>query len=103
MYQVLSPVGQSILEVVPPTGRPLDLGGKTVCEITNGAYKSLMTFPIIRELLQKRYPDLRVVPYTEFPLQLGTGNTADLLQQTATATALMVENGCDAVITGNGG
>ena len=103
MYEVLSPLGESTVKVAPAVPRLSDLRGKTICEVTNGSFKSDVTFSIIRELLQKRYPDLRVIPYSEFPIQWVAGHTTDLLERVDTAVALMLQKGCDAVITGNGG
>ena len=103
MYEVLSPLGESTVEV-PATVRFLpDLKGKTICEVRNGLFKSEVSFPIIRELLQKRYPDLKVIPYSEFPTQWAQPHTAEILKRVDTAVALMVQKGCDAVITGNAG
>ena len=103
MYKVLSPLGESKVEVVPPAPRLPDLRGKTICEVTNASFKSEVTFPIIRELLQKRYPDVRVIPYTEFPVHYVQGSSTQMLQWVDNTVALMLEKGCDAVITGNGG
>ncbi|MBI2910091.1 MAG: hypothetical protein HYX92_20815 [Chloroflexi bacterium] len=61
-----------------------------------------MTFPIIRELLQKRYRDVKVIPYTEFPLQSVVGTTSGLRQRVDETLALALQKGCDAMITGNG-
>lgn len=61
-----------------------------------------VTFPIIRELLQKRYPGLRVIPYTEFPVQDVHCSTREQLERVDATVALAIEKGCDALITGNG-
>lgn len=103
MYEVMSPVGESTVAVAPPRPPLADLRGKTICEVMNARYRSELTFPLLRELLQKRYPDVKVVPYTEFPIQLNNLDAKTLVEQVGTAVALMKEKGCDAVITGNGG
>lgn len=100
--EVLSPAG---LAVVAPGGsaRRIDsLDGKTVGEVWNGVFKGDFTFPIIRKLLQARYPRLKVIPYTEFPHVPGSDNPTrqrELARQIAVAAK---EKGCDAVISGNG-
>lgn len=99
-------VSKVTLEVCDPTGpfeltelhapRLDSLAGKTICELSNGKWEQDRTFALIRELLQKRYPDARIVPYTEFPE--GTNEIQD-----ESITDLVRKKGCQAVITGNAG
>ncbi len=94
------------LEVYNPTGNTqliqshaprLDtLAGKTICELSNGEWGAQRIFPAIREALQKRFPDLKIIPYTEFPV--GTEKIDH-----ETATDMLVSRGCQAVISGNAG
>ncbi len=91
------------LEVYNPTGaidvteqhapRLGDLSGKTICELSNLVWEDYRTFPLIREQLQRRFPDAKIIPYTEFPGIYGV--EADVL------TKVIREKGCDAVIVGN--
>ena len=100
---VVSPTGS---ESVPPNAlaKRLDtLNGKTVCEIWNGDFKGDIMFPIYRELLRKRFPDAKIVPYTELPRAPLKGTPSyqrEVLQQ---IIAKLQERGADAVISGNGG
>ncbi len=60
------------LEVYDPTGtiemtelyapRLADLSGKTICELSDLTWEDHRTFPLIRELLQKRFPDVKIIP-----------------------------------------
>ncbi|MBI2910288.1 MAG: hypothetical protein HYX92_21810 [Chloroflexi bacterium] len=102
VYRVLSPLGLPTVKAPEVAPRLSDLKGKTVCEIWNGLFRGQVSFPIIRELLQKRYPNLKVVPYTEFPMQGVVGQTAGLQERVEAAIALAIQKGCDAVISGNG-
>jgi len=91
------------LEVYDPSGtveitqlyapRLTDLSGKTICELSDLAWEDRRTFPLIRELLQKRFPDLKIIPYTEFPGIYGV--EADVLAEA------IGEKGCDGAIVGN--
>ena len=91
------------LEVYDPTGtiektefyasRLADLSGKTICELSDLQWEDYRTFPLIRELLRRRFPDVKVVPYTEFPGIYGV--EADVLSE------VVKEKGCDAIIVGN--
>lgn len=100
--EVFSPLGRDTVQRIGAAPRLNTLEGKTLCEVWNGVFKGDVTFPVIRRLLQARYPHLKVIPYTEFPHAPGTDNPArqrELAQQIAT---LAREKGCDAVISGNG-
>lgn len=92
------------LEVFVPTGsardankfpyarRLPDLNGKTIGEISNSLWEANRIFPRIRELLKERYPDIKFVPYTEFP------NHADHIQDNEQLADMVIAKGCDAVI-----
>lgn len=102
MYEVLSPLGEPTVAGVASAPRLSDWRGKTICEISNGLFRSDVSFPLIRELLRKRYPDIKVIPYSEFPIQDRRGTTEQLHRNTDVAAALAIQKGCDAVISGNG-
>lgn len=102
---VVSPIGENVNDKAASLAPRLDtLNGKTVCEIWNGGFKADVMFPIIEQMLRERYPAVRMIPFTEFPTvtiaSLGSANKAETLE--AVRTALLAQ-GCDAVITGNGG
>lgn len=100
--EVVSPVG---LEVVKRSGsapRLPDLNGKTIGEVWNGVFKGDYTFPVIRKLLQRQYPRLKIIPYTEFPHTPGSDNPGQQREHARRIAALAKEKGCDAVISGNG-
>ena len=76
------------------------LRGKTICEVSaTGYWRSQMTFPVIRELLQKQFPDATFVPYTELPV----GRTDRYPVALDQVGDLLKGKGCDAVLLGNGG
>ena len=96
-----------------------DLNGKTICEwITKGLrkpedptgsdrghWRASETFPIIEELLKKRFPDVKIIPGAELPGFEDYARHPELSEQTKLnhVTTAMKEKGCDAVILGNGG
>lgn len=100
---VISPTGS---ESIPQKNlaRRLDtLNGKTICEVWNEDFKGDIMFPIYREMLKARFPDVKIVPYTELPYASLKGTPSyqrEVLQQ---IIAGLKEKGADAVITGNGG
>ncbi|MFC1986561.1 hypothetical protein ACFLWC_06195 [Chloroflexota bacterium] len=91
------------IEVYNPTGtieitqlyapRLADLNGKTICELSNFTWEDQRTFPLIRKLLKKQFPDVKIVPFTEFQDIYGT--EADALSKA------LREKGCDGAIVGN--
>ena len=100
--EVVSPVG---IEVVTRSGSAQRLGnldGKTIGEVWNGVFRGAFTFPIIRKLLQRKYPRLRIIPYTEFPHTPGSDTPAQQREHARRIAAMAKEKGCDAVISGNG-
>ena len=95
------------LEVFDPSGfteldNPLlyaprlsDLNGKTIGELSNGdVWEANRTFPLIRQILRKRFPDVNFIPYTEFPMG---GREIDIDD----IGNIISSKGCDAVIGGN--
>ena len=66
-------------------------------------FKANVTLPVIGRLLEKKYPGIKIIPYTEMPLahlaeKPGTPQTLSMALQ-----AEFKKKGCDAVISGNGG
>jgi len=99
---VVSPVGLPDVAPGRAARRLGELNGATLGEIWNGVFKGSTTFPLIRKLLQDRYPRLTIIPYTEFPHLPGSDHPAEQWQRARAVAALARDKGCDAVITGNG-
>lgn len=103
--KVVSPVGEKVTEKTTPLAPRLDtLNGKTVCEIWNGGFKADVMFPIIEKMLRERYPSVTMIPYTEFPsVTIASLESVKKAGTLEAVRAALVQKGCDAVITGNGG
>jgi hypothetical protein len=99
---VVSPAGRAAVKVTGVAPRLADLNGKTVGEVWNGVFKGDLTFPVIRKLLQARYPGIRIVPYTEFYHLPGSDVAAHQRELARDVVAKAMETGCDALISGNG-
>jgi hypothetical protein len=69
-----------------------DLNGKTIGEISNRMWESDRIFPLIRDLLKGKYPDIQFVPYTDLPSGL------DNIQDNEQIGEIVAAKGCDAVI-----
>ena len=81
----------------PYARRLANLNGKTIGEISNRLWAADRIFPLIRDLLKQRFPDIRFVPYTEFP------SGADRIMDNEDLGELVLAKGCDAVIGASAG
>ena len=93
--EVHNPSGAT--EMVSSHAPRLDtLSGKTIAELSNAEWEYSRTFTLIRELLQKRFPTTKIIPYTEFPQ--GTGASGISIEGIETRVK---DKKADAVIIGN--
>lgn len=104
-FSVVSPIGEESTkgtrgEKTAIARRQLDLNGKTVCEVWNGVFRGDALFPIIREQLKKRYPNIRIIPYTEAPI-IRVGANVD--EDCEALKEHLKETACDALIAATGG
>ena len=102
-YDVVSPLGERDSQRINMAPRLDTLEGKTICELWNRTFKSNITFPVIRELLQKKYPGIKIVPYSEMPHHHMLENPGVTNADSEALIAALKAKQCDAVISGNGG
>lgn len=99
--EVFDPAGVA-KPVGPCAPRLTDLRGKTICELSNHvAFRQNETFSILEESLRKNYPGIKFVSYNEFPSTLFP-EVSGFIPKDLTA-GMLIEKGCEAVISGNGG
>ena len=105
--EVSNPVSVPAQTTLQSAPRLADLNGKTICEVWNGpGWRAPETFPYIEELLKARFPDINIIPYTEFPpYYVGPEGAYGVVikEDPAKIAPVIKEKGCDAVILGNGG
>jgi hypothetical protein len=101
-HEVVSPLGLEVVKAAANARRLDSLDGKTVGELWNGVFKGDVSFPLIRRLLRQRFPDLKIIPFTEFPHAAGSDHPAQQRELAQRMAALAKERGCHAVISGNG-
>ena len=103
MYEVMSPLGQTVVEEKWAPKHFDTLNGKTVCEIWNGVFRGEVIFPIIREMLKKRYPGVNIIPYPELPTtHINIQSVAESAKRLEAVGDALREKGCDAVISSQG-
>jgi hypothetical protein len=73
-----------------------DLNGKTLAEVWSWMWGGDTAFAVLREQLRRRYPDLKIVPYTEF----GNIHGPDENNVVAGLPAALKKHGVDGVILG---
>jgi hypothetical protein len=104
IFRVVSPSGESQVERKGLSPRLDTLDGKTVGLLWNRVFRGDETLPLIGELLQERYPTMKVVPWEDFPVtsvpSLHAARQSETLQA-LTDSLLKLE--VDAVVTGNAG
>jgi len=93
-----------ILEVLDPRGasdgtnphakRLNSLDGKIIGLLSNDAWQAIRMLPLIRELLQERFPTAKFISHAEFP------TNKENIDSEGTIEAV-VSRGCQAVILGN--
>ena len=95
VIEVFNPAGAT--EITTLHAPRLDtLEGKTIYLLSIDAWQAHRTFPLIRELLQERFPTATIVPHTELfegTAQIDSDEVADLIEK----------KGGQAVIIGNAG
>lgn len=83
------------LEVtVPHAPRLASLEGKRIGFVSNEQWQAYRTLPRLKELLERDFPGITVLPIDAFP----QGNALIGTEETA---ALVKKSGADAVIVGN--
>lgn len=103
MIQESTAARSGVLQLYDPTGitkktqvyapRLDTLEGKTICELSNDAWQAHRILPLIRTLLQERFPTAKFIPYTEFPMGPKDGGI-----DSDEAADLVVKKGCQAAI-----
>ncbi len=99
---VVSPVGLDAVKRSGSAPRLGSLNGKTIGEVWNGVFKGDQTFPIIRNLLLKKYPSIKIIPFSDFPHNSGSDNPSSQRELAKRIAAMAKDKGCDAIISGNG-
>jgi hypothetical protein len=98
LYEVVNPLGRTASRTRSLARRLDTLEGKTIGELWNGMFYGDTMFPMIRELLAKKYPGINFVPYSVF----GSTHSATEARDIAALPGKLAFHGCDAVISGNG-
>ena len=99
MYAVVNPLGKLTQKARTETTRLGSLDGMTVAELSNYKFGSELTFQVLEKALLKRFPNMKLVPHTEFGNMYGESESDVIKALPDRLKALQI----DAVISGNGG
>ena len=105
VYSVVSPLGEPTVKPITMAPRLDTLAGKTVGMVWNQAFNADITLPAIAEALKAKYPDIKIIPYTEMDaaMQAAGPDPEDPKAEMVALQAVLKAKGCDALISGNGG
>ncbi len=83
------------LDITQPHAPRLNtIAGKKIGIVTNEQWQAFRTLPLLKELFEKDFPDVQIMPIDAFP----QGNALIGEEQTA---MMVKDSGVDAVIIGN--
>jgi hypothetical protein len=99
---VVNPAGLPAVKGSPLAPRLADLNGKTIAEVWNGVFKGDVVFPLVRKALRRRYPGVRIIPYTAFHHLPGSDVPSEQRALVAEILAQVRTKGVQAIITGMG-
>lgn len=96
--EVVWPLGKVTSKAQALAPRLDTLEGKTICGLSDGLFHFEETWPLIAQLLSRKYPGVKLAFWEESGL---AETTPELLRLKALPCKLR-EHGCDAVISGRG-
>ena len=104
VYEVCPPYGVPTIETLQPSSRLDTMDGKTICGLFGGSFHFNETWPVIVELLKKKYPTAKFVGPAEFApgVEFGQIHSEDEAALVEALPDLLKQYGCDAVVSGNG-
>ena len=98
VFDVVWPLGRTVVESIASTTIVSDLNGKTVGELWDWVFRGDEIFPLLRERLRQRFPRVKFVEYSQFGSIHGLGGPGVQKSLPERFRAL----GCDVVISGVG-
>jgi hypothetical protein len=97
-YDVVWPISKRAVKKTRAANRKPDLNGKVIIELWDVIFRGEIIYPLVREYIKKRFPNVHFVPYTE----IGNFHGARERQVTATIADKLKYFKADAAIVGIG-
>jgi len=93
-YDVLWPLSRKAVKATAAAPRIPDLNGKTVCELWDAILRGDTIYPLVRDYIKARFPQVKFVGYAEF----GNFHGPREREVTAALPAKLRAHGADAAI-----
>ncbi|WP_163271808.1 UGSC family (seleno)protein [Chelativorans alearense] len=97
-YEVVWPLSPRTVSGDNAAARPIDLSGKTICELWDMNFRGEVMYPLFREHLKNRFHGVKIVDYSVFGNFHGPRGQAVI----DALPGKLKELGCDAAIVGIG-
>ena len=97
-YDALWPLSRKAVERTAAAGRVPDLNGKIVCELWDVIFRGETIYPLVRDYIKARFPEVKFVNYAEF----GNFHGAREHEVSATIPDKLRAHKADAAIVGIG-
>jgi len=97
-YDVVWPISKRAVKKTRAANRKPDLNGKVIIELWDVIFRGEIIYPLVREYIKKRFPNVHFVPYTE----IGNFHGAREREVTATIADKLKYFKADAAIVGIG-
>lgn len=98
-FSVLHPVGDPMESAEISAARVQDFNGKTICAVSNGMFRADTVTNTFGELIKKRFPLAKFIPWSEMPVISVWGDVDRSIGELREA---LQQKGCDAVIAATG-
>ncbi|HTJ98097.1 MAG TPA: hypothetical protein VL522_00655 [Bordetella sp.] len=66
VFDVLWPLSRKAVKPTAQAPRVPDLNGKVICELWDVIFRGETIYPLVREYIRKRFPDVKFVTYDNF-------------------------------------
>ena len=96
--EVVWPLGRVAVPKQPLAPRLDTLEGKTICGLYNGSFRFEETWPLVKQLLSKKYPGIKFVGWEEF----GKFHGKEEMPLLEALPGKLAQYNCDAVVSGRG-
>jgi hypothetical protein len=97
-YDVVWPISKRAVKKTRAANRKPDLNGRVIIELWDVIFRGEVIYPLVREYIKKRFPNVHFVPYTE----IGNFHGAREREVTATIADKLKYFKADAAIVGIG-
>jgi hypothetical protein len=97
-YDAVWPLSRKAVDRASAAPRVRDLNGKTICELWDVIFRGETIYPLVRDYIKSRFPNVKFIDYSMFGNFYGPHER----EVVAGLSENLRSRGCDAVIVGIG-